>query len=980
MNTFVENNKEKICLLIFSTIYLVKSLRNKNIKTIEYTKQVDYINNQFIHKIYRNNEIVYVQNLDEKIQKKYNRNQKWKIIQFYDYDGEIMYEIEPYFENGIISDNTKTLITPDKIVSSINEEKIVEDINTFREKYENSFLLYVIYFCFYNCITIISKNNAKIINLFLYNTDLFDELMKKIINMNKIYFTDLNFDMNNVLPSINNIIKNIQINILKIFKIESYELICDLSNSKEFQQAVMSNVMNFTTNYKIQFVQKENYELNNLSTDLSVFYESYNKLLIPEIPANMKINYKIPYGKNISESNNIDLFNIFCKTLNINSDSMLSVLRYNYNASTNYIIDYKSKSKLKLKTGLTQQEQINMKISPNVNLKELSVSTGGKKSKKINKKNKHKISKKIYKGGIAAVAFLAAAAEGFTAYIAASEVAAAVAAGCTVVGKGIAVIHGTPVVLMAAPAAAATAPIWATVAIGGAVLAGGYGVYNYFNSNEELGDVMDKVETIIDPEQLEQIRMIDEYKIKEALELKEAEIALIEAEKQAQKELQREGQRELQREGQRQADIKALEPQPNQEERIFNREFKRKERIEANEAKIAQKVAAEKQAKRDAQIEGQRQADIKALEPQPNQEERIVNREFKQKERIEANEAKIAQREAEKQAQREAEKQAQRELQKEGQRQADIKALTPDPRQEELIAKREFKQAERIAAKEDAFFNPPYHSTYQPVSTGISDNPEWGISYGKSDTCDSATGMCYPDTPWYSTYQPISTGISDNPEWGISYGKSDTCDSATGMCYQPDAPWYSTYKPQGLPQFNTNNDFNNYNNFLPAGEQPAISQQDFTDFSTVASVGVLALAGIYIFKKITHKPPPPEKSDSKSKPKSKPIPKPKTESKTESKNKPSGDVDLYSSRKTRDIVSSFPSVPSHLPSYPLTSVPSNSLDRPEETPKKIALAVTNSGKTEALEIGGKTLKIKRRKNKKITKKRKNKKFTKKRKI
>ena len=34
----------------------------------------------------------------------------------------------------------------------------------------------------------------------------------------------------------------------------------------------------------------DNYEINNVKTDLSVFYESYNKLQIPEIPANIKIN------------------------------------------------------------------------------------------------------------------------------------------------------------------------------------------------------------------------------------------------------------------------------------------------------------------------------------------------------------------------------------------------------------------------------------------------------------------------------------------------------------------------------------------------------------------------------------------------------------------------------------------------------------------------------------------------------------------
>jgi len=484
MTSFIENNKEKFCSLIFSIIYLVKSLRNTNIKNIEYTKQVDYLDKQFVNKIYSNNEIIYVKNLDEKIQKKYTSNQKWIITQFYDYEGKYMYEIEPYFENRVLTNTTKILITPDKIVNSTMEEKNVEDINTFREKYENSFLLYVIYFCFFNCVTTISKTNAKIINVFLNEPILFNKLMKKIVNMNKNYFTDLNFEMNNVLPSINKIIINIQLNILKIFNIQSDELICDLTKSKELQQTVMSNVMNFTTNYKLQFVKKENYDFTKINTDLSLFYEAYNKLIIPEIPANIKINYKTPYVNNknisISESKDIDFFNIFYKTFNLNSDAMLSVLKYNCNASTNSLINY-NKSKLELKSGLTQQERNDMKINTTTNLKELAVSSGGKKSKhnkSKHKKSKHKFSKKIYKGGVVAVSALGATGG----YILATELSAAASAGYAMVGTGVSYLGGVPVVLVALKAAGAASmgPV-AGVAL---VLVGSYGLYDSYRRED----------------------------------------------------------------------------------------------------------------------------------------------------------------------------------------------------------------------------------------------------------------------------------------------------------------------------------------------------------------------------------------------------------------------------------------------------------------------------------------------------------------
>ena len=189
------------------------------------------------------------------------------------------------------------------------------------------------------------------------------------------------------------------------------------------------------------------------------------------------------------------------------------------------------------------------------------------------------------------------------------------------------------------------------------------------------------------------------------------------------------------------------------------------------------------------------------------------------------------------------------------------------------------------------------------------------------------------------------------------------CNAETGMCSLPDVPYYSTHQPQGVPQLNMNNDFNNYNKFLPAGEQQMLmSQQDFTDFSTVSSLAVLGIAGIYFAKKMMTKSPPPPKP--KSKPESKKKNSVKADKLNESFEPPKyEDVDLYSSIKeqTPNKPLSFPSVPS----LPLPSVPTNV---PVSLPIEKKIAITTSG--EAVEVGGKTRKRKRKRTKKYTKKRK----------
>jgi hypothetical protein len=674
MSSFVENNKDKFCSVIFSIIYLVKSLRNTNIKNVEYIKNLEYVDKNFKKKIHLNGEIIYVKNLDEKTKKIYGRSQKWIIVQFYDYkdEGGFMYEIEPYFENKIITGNNKILISQDKIVDQ-EEDILVDDINSFREKYENSFLMAIIYLCFINCISIIEKKNKNALNTIM-NSMMLDKLVKKIIDLNKSYFDDLNFDASTVLPSINNIIKNIQINILKIFNVQSADdLICDLSKSENLKQETLSNVTNFTTNYNIQFVKNENYNSNKLNTDLSSFYDSHDIFKLPEFPSRIKIKYVKPY-KNKNESEQIDLFNVFYRSFKINSDAMLSVLRYNSNAVTNSIITYKREDSYKSQlTGLTPEEIKNMNNVPNdVRFKELLASSGGKKSKK----NKHikgsKKSKKIYKGGIVENLALIMAnklVEGAICYLPTTDAAIAMSQGLVqATGGGMSYIDGAqviqvvvnnPVVATAAAGivgSAATVTAIPAVLVGAAIIGTVTGLYGLFGGGgQEISQIREGERIAREAEQANAI---------EANEHRRAERESLLAE------------RENIREGTRIAE-----------------EAEQANAIEANELR-----------------RGNREI----------REGRRIAREAEEANAIEANEHRRAERDS---------RLAERENIREGTR------IAREAEEANAIEANEHRRAERTEMNdrinESRFYNPAYRSTFKALET--SENPDWGLNQPSYD-------------------------------------------------------------------------------------------------------------------------------------------------------------------------------------------------------------------------------------------------------
>ncbi len=70
----------EICSVIFSILFLVKSLRNSNITTITYKTDVQYSDKENSHNIYRNNSIIYIKNWNTLGNKKYKSSQKWQIV------------------------------------------------------------------------------------------------------------------------------------------------------------------------------------------------------------------------------------------------------------------------------------------------------------------------------------------------------------------------------------------------------------------------------------------------------------------------------------------------------------------------------------------------------------------------------------------------------------------------------------------------------------------------------------------------------------------------------------------------------------------------------------------------------------------------------------------------------------------------------------------------------------------------------------
>ena len=154
--------------LIFSILYLVKSLRNTDIKNITYIENVDYNDSNFEKKIFQNNEIIYVTGGIGG----YKDSQKWRVVQFNDTNGVYSYDIEPYNDNGAPT-KIKQQITSDRM-RSIDENKTINTSIGFREKYENKFLLCVIYLCFIYCFPLL---NEKIQDTLL-DSYVFNKLMK----------------------------------------------------------------------------------------------------------------------------------------------------------------------------------------------------------------------------------------------------------------------------------------------------------------------------------------------------------------------------------------------------------------------------------------------------------------------------------------------------------------------------------------------------------------------------------------------------------------------------------------------------------------------------------------------------------------------------------------------------------------------------------------------------------------------------------
>jgi hypothetical protein len=434
--------------LVFSILYLVKSLRNADITNITYIENVDYNDSNFQKKIFMVNEIIYVTGGGIR---GFKDNQKWRVLQFYDNNGVYSYDIEPYNENGTPT-QIKQLITPDRM-RSIDEDKTTVTSFVFREKYENKFLLCVIYLCFVYCFSLMTED----IKDSLMGTSEFNKLMKTVISENMYLFNDLSFS-ENLKEKIELIMVTIQKSILKQFNIDSDKLIGLMNYDPK-------KLMTLLGNYKLKFTNTKNTNNTTLKTDLYNYYESCDIFKLPELPT----DFQVLYNTN-TKSNNINLFNILCTAFHIEPDAMLSVARYNLNNTLNDINNFNSNKSTSL-TGLKMEEIMKEKVEiPNVFNKALTMRAGKKKIRKT------KNNKKKYKGGVVLVSMIGSAALGTTFYIAAADYAAFVAAGYVSVGSGLTYFAGGTMLMTAGTVAATTTTAVGTGTAVGAVATGVAGI------------------------------------------------------------------------------------------------------------------------------------------------------------------------------------------------------------------------------------------------------------------------------------------------------------------------------------------------------------------------------------------------------------------------------------------------------------------------------------------------------------------------
>ncbi len=414
-------------------------------------------------------------------------------------------------------------------VTSVNASDINKLLNTkqskaqtittseFRKKYENSFLLLMIYLCMTDCAYYLAKqsyfsgkNEHKLTSLL--NTKLVLDNIHNVIKLqendetNINIFTNISFDANmktKIIQIIDKLYKQIFSSIVNDETmmtsrfVNNEILMYDFLKEKENQDSQINKyITSFYKNYGFKFTSSD----SKIKPNLSDYFKTANLSELPDVP------YTLQFVSKSAIKDQFNLLDILCQSLNVDVDMMKNTLKTQYSkvlAQTN--IDNKLSYSF-MKTGTPM---INNYMTLNNNSQK-HVNVGG--TRKKNQFKKQNTKKAFMKGGVwTTAAIIAGVKAGQIIYATAEAVALAAPA---LAAQGLVLTPATYTMTGAAQyvatsiAVTTTTSLAAPVLLTGAAVALGSIAYNYYNSGvkeniEEVQNNKDEDEDEIDEETTE---------------------------------------------------------------------------------------------------------------------------------------------------------------------------------------------------------------------------------------------------------------------------------------------------------------------------------------------------------------------------------------------------------------------------------------------------------------------------------------------
>jgi len=371
----------------------------------------------------------------------------------------------------------------------------------FRNKYENSFLLVMIYLCMTDCAYYLAKqsyfsgkNKHKLTSLLntkhvldnIYNVIKLQEKDETDINI----FTNISFDANmktKIIQIIDKLYKQIFSSIVNDETmmtsrfVNNEILMYDFLKEKENQDSQINKyITSFYKNYGFKFTSSD----SKIKANLSDYFKTANLSELPDVP------YTLQFVSKSAIKDQFNLLDILCQSLNVDVDMMKNTLKTQY---SKVLAQPNIDNKLSYSFMKTGTPMINNYMTLNNNSQK-HVNVGG--TRKKNQRKKQNTKKAFMKGGVwTTAAIIAAVKAGQIIYATAEAVALAAPA---LAAKGLVLTPATYTITGAAQYVATSIAVTTTttsmaapVLLTGAAVALGSIAYNYYNSGvkEKIEDV-----------------------------------------------------------------------------------------------------------------------------------------------------------------------------------------------------------------------------------------------------------------------------------------------------------------------------------------------------------------------------------------------------------------------------------------------------------------------------------------------------------